>query len=361
MNGIAMWARACAVLSVLLLAQDAEAAPCVRAVPECSEWVAAGGGSSRLLVYRSYPLDVKTPAVTRALIVVHGAGRDADNYFRHVLAGAFLAGTLDETVIVSPRYASNNGTGCTDTLAAGELNWQCGGPGRWTAGGAATDNAAVTSFDVADEVLRKLARRDIFPNLRAIVVIGHSAGGQFVSRYQMATQVHDRLGIPVSYVVSNPSSYAYLDALRPTPTALPANVAAAAPGYVPVVESPPPPFAAFPDRSNCTTYDSWPYGLKNRVGYTAKIDDAQLQKQLAARPVTYLLGGLDILPLFGFDGSCAAMAQGPTRLARGLAFEKYVNEKFGAQHKTVVVPACGHNARCMFTDGLALSLMFPRE
>ena len=48
-------------------------------------------------------------------------------------------------------------------------------------------------------------------------------------------------------------------------------------------------------------------------------------------------------------------------MARGLAFSKYVNEKYGAQHKTIVVPACGHNARCMFTADAVLSLIFPKE
>jgi hypothetical protein len=38
------------------------------------------------------------------------------------------------------------------------------------------------SFDFADELLRKLARKEIFPNLEAIVISGHSAGGQFVTR-----------------------------------------------------------------------------------------------------------------------------------------------------------------------------------
>jgi len=96
------------------------------------------------------------------------------------------------------------------------------------------------------------------------------------------------------------------------------------------------------------------------VGYAARLTDDQLRKQLAARQATYLLGGLDILPLFGFDGSCSAMAQGPTRLARGLAYRQYVNERFGASHHVLVVPACGHNARCMFTDNRALALLFPR-
>ena len=102
------------------------------------------------------------------------------------------------------------------------------------------------------------------------------------------------------------------------------------------------------------------YGLKGRSGYTAKLTDDQLKQQLAARPTTYLLGELDILPLAGFDSSCPAMAQGPTRLARGQTFAAYVNAKYKAQHKAVVVPLCGHNARCMYTAEVALPILFPK-
>jgi pimeloyl-ACP methyl ester carboxylesterase len=349
-------------LLIFLAAETAWAAPCITATTACTEWITLAGGPGRSLVYRSYSLDARNEGISRALIMVHGAGRDSDAYFRHVLAAAFLAGALDNTVIISPRFASNNGNGCRDVLASNELNWKCDGSDTWRSGGTAVDNPKATSFDVADEILRKLVRKEIFPNLRAIVVAGHSAGGQFVTRYEMANQVHDRLGIPITYVVANPSSYAYLDSLRPTASAVPSTVAAAAPGYIPPQSSSPPaPFAGFSDARNCTTYDTWPYGLQKRTGYTAGLADDQLKKQLAGRPTTYLLGELDILPLYGFDSSCSAMAQGPTRLARGLAFGKYVNEKYGAQHKTLVVAACGHNARCMFTADSALPLIFPKE
>lgn len=293
--------------------------------------------------------------------MVHGLGRDANNYYRHLLAAAFLAGALQDTLLIAPRFASNEGGACKDTLAPGELGWHCQPRNdTWRTGGAAI-GAEVTSFDIVDELLRRLARKDAFPNLRTLVVAGHSAGGQFVSRYEMANQVHDQLPIKPTYVVANPSSYAYLDALRPTAAALPANVAAAAPGYIaPLPANPPAPFAPFADAANCTTYDSWPYGLQARNGYATRLGDEQLKKQLAARPTTYLLGELDILPLYGFDSGCAAMAQGPTRLARGLAYARYVNERFGAQHKALVVPACGHNARCMFTWDMALPLLFPK-
>jgi hypothetical protein len=119
-------------------------------------------------------------------------------------------------------------------------------------------------------------------------------------------------------------------------------------------------FTPFPDARNCTTYDSWPYGLQRRAGYTAGVADDDLRTQLAARPTTYVLGQLDILPIGGFDASCAAMAQGPTRLARGLAFHRFVNESLGARHEVLVVAACGHNARCMFTADTVLPLIFPK-
>ncbi len=96
-------------------------------------------------------------------------------------------------------------------------------------------------------------------------------------------------------------------------------------------------------------------------GYTAKESDDQLRKQLASRPTTYILGEIDILPLGGFDSSCPAMAQGPTRRARGEAFAKMVNEKYKAQHKVQIISECGHNARCMFTSEEALPILFPKQ
>ena len=348
---------------IVLAAVDAYATACTVAA-QCTEWVSLPQSSARVLIYRSFPLAVKNPDVTRAIVVVHGASRDADNYFRHVLAAAFLAGGLENTVIVSPRFASSQGNGCTvaDKVSDREATWHCDGPSRWMVGGGAADNGSVTSFDAVDEILRALARKDSFPNLKAIVVAGHSAGGQFVSRYQMANKVHDTLGVVLTYVIANPSSYAYLDATRPSVTVWAANVSALGPGYVATLPpTPPPAFIAFSDARNCTTYDSWPYGLQQRVGYAARLTDDQLKKQLSTRGATYLLGGLDILPLFGFDSSCSANAQGPTRLARGLAFSRYVAERFGAKHETLIVPACGHNGRCMFTDNIALESLFPKQ
>lgn len=333
----------------------APAAPCLDATAACTEWVVLGGGPSRSLVYRTYSLDTRNDAITRVLVSIHGAGRDADNYFKSTLAAGFLAHALENTLIIAPRLASNDGRGCHDTLAPNEISWNCG---SWRSGGASLTNANVTSFDFLDEILHKVARKNVFPNLKEIVIVGHSAGGQVVNRYEMTNRVHETLGVPVTYVVANPSSYAYPDSLRPTAAAY--EIQAHAPGYIPALPPNAPAFRSFTDARDCTTYDQWPYGMRNRTGYSASESDEQLHRQLASRPTVYLLGQYDILPLAGFDGSCAAMAQGPTRLARGQAFGRLANERYGAHHTVTVVPLCGHNARCMYTSDVALPLLFPK-
>ncbi|HWE49023.1 MAG TPA: alpha/beta fold hydrolase [Bryobacteraceae bacterium] len=343
-------------LALLVLTSSAWAAPpCTTATAACTEFVPLGGGPSRSLVYRTYPLDTKNENITRALVVVHGAGRDADNYFRTSLAAAFLAGALDNTIVIAPRMASNDGQGCKDMLADNEISWNCS---SWRSGGASLTTPKVGSFDFLDEILRKVARKDVFPNLKTIVVAGHSAGGQVVNRYEMGNHIHETLGTPVSYIVSNPSSYAYPDPTRPTGGAW--SVQAFAPGYVPVVDPKTPLFGRFGGARDCTTYNKWPYGMEELSGYVGTMTADQIKHQLVSRPTTYLLGELDVLPLGGFDGSCSAMAEGPTRLARGEAYGKYVNEKFGAKHVTTIVHLCGHNARCMFTSEDALPVLFPK-
>ena len=319
--------RACLLL---LSAAAAYAATCITATPDCTEWVKLGSGASRSLVYRSYPLGEKNERIRRAVIVVHGQGRNADDYFRSMMAAAFLAGALDHTLVVSPRFASNSGGGsCQDKLADNEVNWACSGD-SWRSGAVARNDEQLTSYDFMDELLRRLADKAVFPNLEAIVVTGHSAGGQYVSRYVMANTVSEQLAVPVTYVISNPSSYAYLDSSRPEAV------------------------------KNCERYDRWPYGLEGRTGYAARLSPEQLQKQMVSRKVVFLLSELDTLPIAGFDSSCSAMAQGASRFERGKAYAGYLEKKYGAKHTVTTVPLCGHNARCVYTADPALGILFGR-
>jgi pimeloyl-ACP methyl ester carboxylesterase len=331
-------------------------APCTTATAACTEWIALGSGPARSLVYRTRSLGARDDTVRRALIMVHGTNRNADHYFTTATTAAFIAGALDDTVVISPRIASSAGS-CRDTLAENEVSWSCTGD-SWRSGGSAVSHPDVTSFDFADQILRKLANKSVFPNMRAIVVAGHSAGGQFVARYQMSNRVHDTLGVPVTYVVANPSSYAWPDASRPLPAGDAASDKAKGAWETEKVHAD---FTYGPfDSAGCPAYNQWPAGLQNRTsGYTLKTTDDQLKRQLIARPTTFLFGQVDTLPLGGFDSSCPAMAQGATRRARGEAYVKYVNETLGAKHRVQIVPECGHNDRCVYTTDAVLPVIFP--
>src|SRR5580765_6396848 len=124
-------------LLLFLVSTAAWSAPCT-AVASCTEWMTFAGGPARSIVYRTYALDAPNPRITRALVVIHGAGRDADNYFRTALAAAFLGGALEDTIVIAPRLASNTGT-CSDELAPNEVSWSCAGD-SWRSGGIATNN-----------------------------------------------------------------------------------------------------------------------------------------------------------------------------------------------------------------------------
>jgi len=332
-------------------------APCTTATPKCEAWVVFGKGPARTMVYASYPLNVRNDSIRRALIMVHGTNRNADHYFDTAMAATFLAGALDDTIVVAPHLII-----ASDPKAENEVVWPGGGD-SWRSGGMSPSNAELSAFDVADELLRTFANKNLFPNMKAIVVTGHSAGGQYATRYAMANKVHDSLGVPVTYVVANPSSYAWPDAVRPLPQD-DAEPAAAKDGW-----------SLTPDTAvhtkftygpydgaamKCANYNRWPLGLESRTGYTAKMTDDQLKKQLVARPTTFLVGQVDTLPLGGFDSSCSAMAQGPTRRSRGEAFVKFINERLGSTHAIQVVSECGHNDRCIFTTDAVLRVIFPK-
>lgn len=322
--------------------------PCVLAAPSCMERVALGGERKHSLIYRSYSLQATNPHVRRALIIVHGAGRNADSYFLSGIAGALIANALEDTVIISPRLASNSGGNCRDQLEKDEISWTCGGAEDWRGGGSAQDAPSMFVFDLIDAIIRTLGDRERFPNLQVIVVTGHSAGGQFINRYAAATRVERSMQIPIKYVVANPSTYLYLDETR-----LPPNQTCSPKGGCTAD------FRPYEKRRQCPTFNHWRNGLEKKAGYAANIPDEELRRNLASRDVTYLLGELDTLPLFGFDSSCPAMAQGPNRFARGLAYWNYMRKKFGANHKLVTVPNCGHNGRCMYTADEALPVLFP--
>ena len=342
-------------LPVASSAQTRTASPCVSPTTPCERWITYGTGPARSMVYATHPLTTRNATLTRALILIHGASRNADHYFETATAAGFLAGALENTIIVAPHIIAT-----PDKPQTNEVLWPSNGI-NWRGGGFATSDPTITSFDFIDELVKKLADKKTFPSLATIVIAGHSAGGQVVTRYAMANKMHNTAGVTISYVVANPSSYAWPASVRPLPT----GDATVEDAYKEALgddgEKLHTSFTYGPfDSTKAPTFDRWPAGMQGLSGYVANMNADQLRNQLVERPTTYLLGHVDVLPLGGFDSSPTAMAQGPTRRARGEAFFKYVTETLGAKHHAIIVSECGHNDRCIFTTNTVFPVIFPR-
>jgi hypothetical protein len=171
------------------------------------------------------------------------------------------------------------------------------------------------------------------------VIAGHSAGGQLVQRYALGSAAApEGPAIPVRYVVANPSSFMYLDSRRPDGRG----------GFAPARAS-----------IRCLV-NAYKYGPDGRNPYMSGAPLDVMVRRYRARDVVYLLGAADSDPAAaGLDRRCAAMAQGPHRLARGTWFKAYMDRFFTPHaHRLVLVPGVGHSPNQMFRSREGRSVLF---
>ncbi len=314
--------------------------------------MAATGGTEQLklnggyvLVWRSHALeDGINPQVERAFIMVHGTNRNAEDYFRWAMSAAMVADRVSQTAVVAPHFKARTNRGPGDEVGKGEWFWTNEG---WKAGEAAL-NGKVFSYDVMDRILECFNDQSRFPNLKEIVVAGHSAGGQYVQRYAAVNRMEPKMRVPVRYVVANPSSYVYLNELR-----LRQGAACSEKGECTGA------FTKYWDAGNCTTYNDYRYGLEKLNGYAVGTPPEQIREQFAKRKVTYLVGELDTRtddP--NLDRSCPAVAQGSNRRERGTTFWNYMKSQFSAAHNFALAPGCGHSAVCVFAGPAGVQAVF---
>ncbi|MEZ5403931.1 MAG: serine hydrolase [Bryobacteraceae bacterium] len=323
------------------------APPCLTPKADCTERLYIG--ERYVSIYRNYPVQTGAhPGIQRALVMVHGAGRNANDYYGTAMAAAVAAGKLERTILVAPHFKANDGKGCKDPGEPEEALFPCGG---WREGEAALNRdagRAVHSYDFVDRALELFNDKDRFPDLREVVVAGHSAGGQFVQRYAGINRAESAMRVPVRYVVANPSTYMYLSDIRPRST-----TTCSPQGGCTV------PFAPYWDSENCTTYNQFKYGLEKLTGYAAGVGAEAIRGQYAKRAITYMVGELDRQRDPSLDKTCPAMAQGPNRYERGVNFWNYAKEQLQAAHPLAVAPGCGHSATCMYAGATGLKVLFP--
>ena len=295
--------------------------------------VATPAGSGEIPLFLSADWTHPLPGIRRAVIVIHGIDRDAAVTMHGAQAARSSAGAQGQSaLLIVPQFLAPVDVR-TFQLTPGTLRW---GLDAWSEGSPARGPAPIASFDVLDAILQRLADPAILPDLREVVLAGHSAGGQMVQRYAVVAHDNPALaarGIRVRYVVANPSSYLYFSDDRPRPV----------------------------DVASCPAFNRWRYGLAGAPPYVGATSG--LEARYAALEVIYLLGTADNDPNhIALDKSCAADAQGPYRLARGEAFFAY----FKARHPDMTtqhlarVPGVAHSSTRMFGSICGIAALFDR-
>ncbi len=270
--------------------------------------------------------------IRRAVIVLHGKNRNARDYYSTVERIAKEEGAFGSTIIVAPQFITK-----ADVAFAPRRHqltyWSRDG---WKNGHRALNGQRTSSFEVIDRLLKRLVDQN--PNLRQIVIAGHSAGAQFAQRHAAARHVDmPALGVELRYVLANPGSYMYLSKQRPGTT------------------------AECPD-----TYNDYMYGYEdNHVSYFEGLSVDTLKQRFAQHPIHILLGDQDTDPA-DTDSSCEARAQGAHRFERGQRFFAQLDREqaqAGASapvYKTYmhVIDDVGHDFRTMLDSKCGRSVLF---
>jgi hypothetical protein len=174
-------------------------------------------------------------AIRRLVIVISGANADAWAYHKDMLDSLQAMG--DSTInpnsvaILSPYFPNDNhanrgfpynasGRTPDEKYPSPALVWY----GTEWSGGANNQYPprlrSVSAYDVLDEIVKYYSQKTLFPNLKHIVVSGHSMGAQMLHRYVAVGKTRAQLGIttPVSYYIGNPSSLTWFADDRPLST-----------------------------------------------------------------------------------------------------------------------------------------------
>ncbi|KAN0060514.1 hypothetical protein ACQY0O_007849 [Thecaphora frezii] len=303
--------------------------------------------------------------IRRAVVVLHGLGRDAWAYFDQTNQALLDASSRrdtksnltrlerDEVVIMAPLFMNDEDRGGypvdeqgNPTTAA--LVW----PGKdWAQGadsilpaiiyddnGYEVDAPGISSFEALDEVVRFFANASRFPALNTIIIAGHSLGGQMTQRYALIGSVPSG-NIPVHFVVANPGSFAYLTDWRPQ------------------------------RYDDCAyTFNGWKFGLgsygqrylsdfiEESLDTTSDIES--VVSRYRRRIVSYLFGLAD--DGLG-DTGCEARAQGNDHIGRGVYYMQHLAEMDGGfpeSHTVNYVPGVAHDALGMMTSRAGLERLF---
>lgn len=314
------------------------------------------------------------PDVTMVLILIHGAARNADDYF---CTGTAMVKHLpnhenpSSVWVIAPRFLAWNDT--DQELDDGGTTFGWTDKNEWRYGADAVNTSfSVSSYFMLDHMLTMLVSKTgisffgessssssrssstaLLPNLNHVSIIGHSAGGQFVQRWALLTPVWEYSMFRA--VVANPSSFCFFTPLR----------------YLSNRSwDIPPPFF-------CPDYNKWEWGFEvggnYSVPYVTKMIETVgstdfLIQRFATRQVVYLAGSQDRCNVseyeengwcysHGLETSCMDQLEGHTRWERHFNYLASL-DRLDVPYHRFTIPNVGHDHSLMFNSENGMHAIF---
>jgi pimeloyl-ACP methyl ester carboxylesterase len=292
-----------------------------------------------------HSLNETLPNIRRAVLVVHGIERDGYRYWKALARAARRAGpsVQEQTLLLAPQFFVRK-QAFQWGLEANTLTWRSQ---AWKQGDLSR-KGGVSSFSTIDALIQQLLCAERFPALAQIVIVGHSAGAQFVQRYAAAGRgagLARMRGIGLRHIVVGPSSYLYLNNARR--------------GFGPAEGFGEP---CGQTVMRCPDYDNYKYGLQHANAYVRAMGPERIRRDYASKEVVYLVGEHDDqTDNQHLDCSPAAMLQGHNRVDRCLAYRDHLVDLYGAlpvSHAFEVVPGLGHEGPRILRSPAGLRWIF---
>ena len=298
------------------------------------------GDSLGLPYYSNLSLNEVHDDTKLAIVVLHGASRNADDYYDRMYAIVNGVG-MDSTIIIAPQFLR---TGDLDVHNLSEdvlywtntTNWTAG----YTSGNTSNHNRpfTISSYSIMDTLLYRLAMNN--PILNQMVFVGFSAGGQFVNRYVGGNDVTERIfqefNLSIRYIVGSPSSYLYMNDERRIQ------------GTVDQFAVP----------SGCSGYNDYKYGLDDLNNYMSNAGSDSIRIRYSRREVIYLIGGSDDAG----TTDCQSMAQGNHRYERSIIYFNYLQYYFSSEilgrHQHAIIPNIDHDSYNIFNSACGRKALF---
>jgi hypothetical protein len=298
-------------------------APCV-SVEACKRNVLLTGsnGEGEFEFYSNYPIYLENAEwenLTQALIVVHGASHNPNDYFSYLTNTLNIESLSENTVLIAPFFRPDA------TSSASDFYWSGTG---WRDGKESNNSNKISSFQVIDELINQLSDKQHFPVLDQIIITGQSSGGRFAHVFASANKsesLHPE--IRFDYIVSESQYFYYPDGRRINES----NNQL----YTP---------------SGCSGYEIWPFGFNAVPPYLASQNISTFNQQFINRSIIYLLGNGN-----GPDGSlntsdCSATLLGSTRYQRGENMFQYMQLAYPGthQHSKTVANGISHDGSAIY-------------